>query len=96
MNNGPRTGSDRISSVDRRALLTTGAAAALSTVFPWNAEAQQTAQPTPTVRAAVAPAPGSGEPPVTGALSRYIASSPSATLPEEVRELGIAYGSVPA
>jgi 2-methylcitrate dehydratase PrpD len=83
----PPVRDDRRSSIDRRAILSGAAAAALSTALPWRADAQPAGQ-TPASAAVFAPAAGPGEPPVTGALSRYIASSPSASLPDEIRELG--------
>ena len=71
---------------DRRALLQGGVAAALSTLFPWDAAAGQAANQVAVARPPSASGPG--VPAVTQPLSQYIAASPRAVLPDEIRELG--------
>ena len=71
---------------DRRALLQGGVAAALSTLFPWDAAAGQGANQVAVARPPSASGPG--VPAVTQPLSQYIAASPRAVLPDEIRELG--------
>lgn len=66
-----------------------GSAAALMALFPWRAEAgvaQSGQSQVAVARPPAASAPGT--PAVTAPLSRYIAESADAELPEDVRELG--------
>ncbi len=72
--------------IDRRSLLKEGAVAALVAAFPGGVAAQS-----PSSAPATGPRPPAaqrGEPPLTAPLSRYIAESASASLPDEIRELG--------
>src|SRR4029453_16269739 len=70
----------------RRDLLTGGAAAALAALLPRSARA---AQAPATVAVARPPRSSSpGQPALTAPLSRYIAASSTAALPDDIRELG--------
>src|SRR5690348_10954284 len=75
-------------SISRRALISGGAAAlssALSARFSAQTGSPSAAPPMP---GALAPTAGRGEPALTAPLSRAIAASATATLPEDIRELG--------
>jgi 2-methylcitrate dehydratase PrpD len=72
----------------RRALLKGTTAAALAALFPSPAAAGQSGQAPRQMPGTVAPTTKPGEPAVTAPLSRYIAASPTMTLPEDIKELG--------
>ena len=73
----------------RREILKSGTGAALAALFPWRSDSGvpqgQAQRPMP---GALPPTEARGEPLVTQPLSRYIAASATAELPEDVRELG--------
>jgi 2-methylcitrate dehydratase PrpD len=62
----------------------------LGAIIPGRAAGQSPppAAPSAGMPGALPPTAARGEPPLTGPLARYIASSPSASLPDDVRELG--------
>jgi 2-methylcitrate dehydratase PrpD len=69
----------------RRQLLKAGAAAAVAALTPWRADAQA-----PDNLAVARPPAAStpGQPALTAPISRYIAESANAVLPDDIRELG--------
>ena len=73
----------------RRQVLKSSAGAALAALFPWRSDAGVAqGQPQKPMPGALPPTEARGEPLVTQPLSRYIAASATAELPEDVRELG--------